>query len=101
MSEMISTLHPRLSGSTWSNQHQHLLGAFLILILAIVGVAVATWMLDVVDTAPTAPAATADAVPEFPSRELPREWRWAPKSVEVEHMYREGAEPRPTRKWIR
>jgi hypothetical protein len=24
----------------------------------------------------------------FPVRELPREWRWAPQSVSVEHMFR-------------
>jgi len=101
MSEMISTLDPRYSRGTWRHQHPQFLGALLPLILAIVGVAIATLMLEVVRTVPAEQTATAGAVPEFSARELPPEWRWAPKSVEVEHMYREGAEPRPTRKWIR
>jgi len=101
MSEMISTLHPRFSGSTWRHQHPQFLAALLILLLAIVGVAIATLMLDVVRTVPAEPVSTAAAVTDIPARELPPEWRWAPKGVDVEHMYREGAEPRPRKKWIR
>lgn len=29
----------------------------------------------------------AEQAVEYPRRELPREWRWEPKAVPVEHMY--------------
>lgn len=100
MSETYPIRHHLHLGIVWRNKHRKLLPAFLVLLLAVLGLAIATSLFDVVRGAPTGRDEVAATAVTFPARELPREWRWAPQSVETEHMYRDKQEPKP-RKWIR
>lgn len=88
------------SAETGRVRHRHLwLGAALGALLGALGFAAAESALGVVRAAFAPETAVAENVREFPSRELPREWRWEPQGVRFEHMYRQKGSPRLD--WIR
>ena len=100
MSETYPIRHHLHLGIPWRDKHRNLLPAFLGLLLAVLGVAIATSLVDIVRSAPTERVELTAAPPTFPARELPREWQWAPQSVETERMYRDETPPK-ARQWIR
>jgi hypothetical protein len=99
MSESIAIPHHRLAGRERGRAHHLLLGALLGMIIGALGFAIVASTVDVVGAALAEKTATAVSLVEFPARELPPEWRWEPKGVEVEHMYRQHAPARLD--WIR
>jgi hypothetical protein len=99
MSEVLSLPQPRSAGNAWVREHRGFLRTFVGAALGILGFAIATTLFDVVQTAVAERTAAAEPVADFPVRELPPEWRWQPKGVEYEHMYRDKTSPRLD--WIR
>jgi hypothetical protein len=98
MSSILSLPQPRSAGNA-RRRHPALFRALLGVTLGVLGFAIAATFFDVVQTAVAERAAMIEPVAEFPVRELPAEWRWQPKGVEYEHMYRDKTSPRLD--WIR
>lgn len=99
MSHSIAIPHHRHDGQRLARARYLLLSAFLGLVIGALGFAVVASTVDAVRAALLERSAAAERVVSYPPRELPREWRWAPKAVEFEHMYRQQAAPRID--WIR
>ena len=73
---------------------------FLLSLTALVlGSIVTLWAFDATGSATAGRSDAVEAVNDWPARELPPEWQWQPRGVDVEHMYRN---PKPQRlDWIR
>ena len=99
MSHTIAIQQPRHYGQNLARVRYLLLGAFLGLVIGALGFAAVASSVDVVRAAWLERSAAAEQIVSYPPRELPREWRWEPKAVEFEHMYRQQAAPRID--WIR
>ena len=99
MSESIAIPHRRLARRERGRAHHLLLGALLGMIIGALGFAIVVSTVDVVRLALAEETPAAASLVEFPDRELPPEWRWQPKGVPVEHMYRQHAPARLD--WIR
>jgi hypothetical protein len=56
---------------------------------ALLGAALASSAPHVIEAYETATAQAPPAAASLQPAELPREWRWEPKTVEYEHMYRQ------------
>ena len=67
---------------------RRLIGDLLGLAIAALGLAIVASTVEVVEAALSDQRAAADAIIEYPARELPREWQWHPKPVAVDHMSR-------------
>ncbi|MHC4505925.1 MAG: hypothetical protein ACYTFI_21735 [Planctomycetota bacterium] len=79
--------------------HPLLRAAILGLIIGALVFALVKSTYGLVRAEPAGEPVIAEHVLEFPSRELPPEWRWKPKPVAVEHMYAQKESPRLD--WIR
>jgi hypothetical protein len=99
MSESIAIPHQRLARRERGRAHHLLLGGLLGMIIGALGFAIIASTVDVVGAALAEKTPTAVSPVEFPARELPPEWRWKPKGVPVEHMYRQY--PSARLDWIR
>jgi hypothetical protein len=95
MSEMIATPRHRPVGNE-RREHPPFFRP-LLLTIGVLGFAIVASAVGLARAARL--GAVAESVGEFPTRELPPEWRWAPKSVDYEHMYRQKTSPRYD--WIR
>lgn len=83
----------------WSRPYPLLLGMVLGLTLGALGFAILASATDLLPSVQADATASEGGAVEFPARELSREWRWSPKGLEVEHMYRRHETPRLD--WIR
>jgi hypothetical protein len=99
MSEMIAIPRHRPAGNERGRGHPRFIRALLGLTIGVLGFAVAASGFDLVRTVVAEQAATLEPVVNHPAPELPPEWRWQPKGVEYEHMYRKKTSPRFD--WIR
>ena len=100
MSETIAIPCHRSTGRDRGRARSLLLGAVLGLLIAALGVAITVSTSNVVRAALAGEAPAAQAIAEYPARELPPEWRWTGKAaIDFDHMYRHQASPR--RDWIR
>ncbi len=99
MSHAIAIYQPLHHRQNLARARYRLLSAFLGLIIGALGFAIVASTIDVVRAASLERSAAAESVVSYPPRELPREWRWEPKTVEYEHMFRQQAAPRID--WIR
>lgn len=99
MSEILSQPQPRSAWNASRREHHVLFRALLGVTLGILGFAIATTLFDVARSAVVERTAIVEPVVDFPVRELPPEWRWQPRGVDYEHMYRIKTSPRLD--WIR
>ena len=99
MSESIAISYHRPAGRERGRAHPLLLSALLGMTIGALGFAIVASTVDVVRAALAEETPTIGPLVEFPARELPPEWQWKPKGVEVEHMYRQHAPERLD--WIR
>jgi len=99
MSQSIAIPHHRQPGRERGRAHHLLLSTLLGTIIAVLGFALVGSAVDVVSGVLAQVTPTAEPLVEFPARELSAEWKWEPKGVEVDHMYRQYAPPRLD--WIR
>ena len=99
MSESITIPHHRPARRDGVRAHYLFVSALLALIIGGLGYAIVASTVDAVRAGISDANAIAEPVVEYPARELPAEWRWEPKGVEFEHMYRQKASPRID--WIR
>jgi hypothetical protein len=86
-------------GGERRNRRRFVVGAALGLLVAVLAFATVHAAAGVVRATVPAETAVAQPAPEFPARELPAEWQWKPRGVQVEHMYRNHAPQRLD--WIR
>jgi hypothetical protein len=80
--------------------HSHaFIAASLGVLVGGLGVAVASLAFDAVQSRVTSMSEVLAPPSPLPARELSAEWRWHPKAVSYEHMYRAERSRRPD--WIR
>ena len=99
MSEMIAIPQYRSAGNEWGREHPRFFRACLGLTIGVLGFAIVMSAFDVVRSAQADQTATVEPAADLLAPDLPREWRWQPKGVEFEHMYRHKTSPRLD--WIR
>ena len=99
MAETIALSHLRPTGTERGRGLQLFYGILLGLIIGALGFAIAASTFDVVRAALPLETAAVEPAAEYPARELSREWRWKPKGIDVDYMYRQQASPRSD--WIR
>jgi hypothetical protein len=93
-------LRPGRTNTPERSRHRHaFIAASLGVLVGGLGVAVASLAFDAVQSAFTNVSEPVVSPSPLPARELPAEWRWQPRGVEYEHMYRAERTKRPD--WIR
>jgi hypothetical protein len=108
MSHSIAIPHHHQPGREHGRAHHLLLSTLLGVLIAALGFATVGAAVKVVRDALAEEAASAHPVMAFPGREVPANWKWEPKGLDVDNMYGLPASPRPNTRsapprldWIR
>jgi len=89
MSESIAIHHHAQTMRGLASRHQIVLGTIFGIVVGVVAFAILGPVADIARGALSTRTVAAQPTMEFPPREIPREWQWSPKGVEVEYMYRQ------------
>ncbi len=85
--------HRAIPVRQWVHHHHSLVGTGLWVILATLVVATVETTLNALSGVPTNNTAATEQAESIPAPEMPREWRWEPKEITFDHMYRHKGLP--------